>query len=97
MKKLVLSGIVLFMVATLFSSCYVYTSSVGQGAQGTQEEKQWNNYFIYGLVPANVKDSKAMAGDAKDYDIIVKHSFVNGLIAAVTFGIYTPTTTIVKK
>jgi hypothetical protein len=38
-----------------------------------------------------------MAGDAKDYEITVKHTFVDGLLSAITSGLYTPTTTIVTK
>jgi hypothetical protein len=97
MKKLVLSAVVLFMVATLFSSCYVHRQTVGEGSQGGQEIQQWNNYFLYGLIPSNIKDPKDLADGAKDYNVTIKHSFVNGLIGAVTFGIYTPTTTYVKK
>jgi len=38
-----------------------------------------------------------MAGDAKNYQVTIKHTFVDGLIGLLTNGIYTPTTTIVKK
>jgi hypothetical protein len=38
-----------------------------------------------------------MAGDAKDYQVTIEHTFVDGLINALTFGIYTPTTTKVIK
>lgn len=81
----------------MLSSCYVYTTSVGKGAQNGVEVKKMNHYLIYGLAPVGVSDAKAMAGDATDYNITIKHSFVDGLIQALTFGIYTPTTTIVTK
>jgi hypothetical protein len=38
-----------------------------------------------------------MAGDATDYEVTTRQTFVNGLVAAITFGIYTPSTTTVKK
>jgi hypothetical protein len=38
-----------------------------------------------------------MAGDAKNYEVTTTHSFVDGLINLLTGGLYTPTTTIVKK
>ena len=41
--------------------------------------------------------AKAMAGGASDYDLTVTHTFIDGLLGAITFGIYTPTTIIVKK
>lgn len=81
----------------LLSSCYCYTSVVGDGAQGNKEVTQWNHYVIYGLAPVGVSDSKAMADGAENYEVFTRQTFVNGLVSAITFGIYTPTTTTVKK
>ncbi|MPT35347.1 MAG: hypothetical protein E2604_09730 [Flavobacterium sp.] len=81
----------------LLTSCYTYTSVVGKGAQGNQQTTKWNHYVIYGLAPVGVSDSKQMAGGAQDYTVTTKQSFVNGLISAITFGIYTPTVTTVTK
>jgi len=61
------------------------------------EVKQKNHYFIGGLAPGNTSDPTEMAGDAKDYQVTIEHTFVDGLINALTFGIYTPTTTKVIK
>lgn len=80
-----------------FSSCFQQRIIVGTGPQGNTEVTEWNHYFIYGLAPAEVADVKVMAGDAENYEIWNRHSFVNGLIQAITFGIYTPTTTTVYK
>jgi hypothetical protein len=38
-----------------------------------------------------------MAGDAQDYEVTITHTFVDGLINVLTSGLYTPTTTIVRK
>ena len=88
---------VTFAVSMLLTSCYSYTSVVGKGAQGTSEVTQWNHYVIYGLAPVGVSDSKAMAGGAEDYTVHTRQSFVNGLVSALTFGIYSPSTTTVTK
>lgn len=85
------------MISTLLYSCYTYTTVVGKGAQGTQATTKWNHYIIYGLAPVGVSDAKAMAGGAADYTVFTRESFVNGLVAALTLGIYTPTTTTVTK
>ncbi|MCX6236476.1 MAG: Bor family protein [Bacteroidia bacterium] len=85
------------LCSCLLASCYTYTSVVGEGAKGNQQVKKWNHYLIEGLVPVGVSDSKAMAGGAKDYTVTTTHSFVNGLLAGLTGGIYTPTTTTVTK
>ena len=81
----------------LLSSCYSYTSVVGDGAKGNSQTTQWNHYFVYGLAPVGVSNSKQMANGATDYTVTTRQSFVNGLVSALTFGIYTPTTTTVTK
>jgi hypothetical protein len=96
-KKTLKSMTVAFAACMLLSSCYSYTSVVGKGAQGQNQTSQWNHYVIAGLAPVGVSDSKQMADGATDYTIFTRHSFVNGLIGAITFGIYTPTTTTVTK
>jgi hypothetical protein len=88
---------ILCVSAILLTSCFSYTSVVGSGAQGSSEVTEWNHYVIYGLAPVGVSDSKAMAGGAENYTVHTRQSFVNGLIAAITFGIYTPNTTTVTK
>jgi hypothetical protein len=85
------------LCSTLLTSCYTYTSVVGEGAKGNQEVTKWNHYVIYGLAPVGVSDSKAMAGGASNYTVTTRQSFVNGLVSGLTFGIYTPTTTTVRK
>lgn len=88
---------VLFASSMLLTSCYSYTTVVGSGAQGNKQTTEWNHYVVYGLAPVGVSDAKAMADGAENYTVHVGHSFVNGLVAAITFGIYTPTTTTVTK
>lgn len=96
-KKSLKMMTVLFASSILLTSCYSYTSVVGEGAQGNKQTTQWNHYVIYGLAPVGVSDSKAMAGEAEDYTIHTRQSFVNGLVSALTFGLYSPTTTTVTK
>jgi hypothetical protein len=88
---------IVFASSMLLTSCFSYTSIVGDGAQGNTQTTEWNHYVIYGLAPVGVSDSKQMAGGAENYTVNTKQSFVNGLIAAITFGIYTPTMTTVTK
>ena len=83
--------------STLLTSCYTYTSVVGTGAEGNKEVTEWNHYVVYGLAPVGVSDSKEMAAGAENYEVTTKQTFVNGLVTGLTFGLYTPTTTIVKK
>jgi hypothetical protein len=86
-----------FAMSIMLTSCFSYTSVVGKGAQGNSQVTKWNHYVIGGLAPVGVSDSKEMSGGATDYTVFTRQSFVNGLIAAITFSIYTPTTTTVTK
>lgn len=97
MKKIALFSALFLCTAVLFSSCYTYTMTVGKGAQTGVEVKKMNHYLIYGLAPIGISDPKAMAGGAENYEITITHTFIDGLINAITFGIYSPTTTIVRK
>lgn len=88
---------IVFGSSMLLTSCYSYTSVVGNGAQGNNQTTKWNHYVIYGLAPVGVSDSKQMAGGSENYTVHTRQSFVNGLVSAITFGIYTPTVTTVTK
>ncbi|WP_187263518.1 Bor family protein [Pontibacter beigongshangensis] len=97
MKKGFLQLTLVLGLTVAMSSCYTYTHTVGRGAQTGVEVKKMNHYLIYGLAPVGVSNPKDMAGGAEDYEVTITHTFVDGLINAVTFGLYTPTTTIVRK
>lgn len=87
----------LFVASILLTSCYSHTMHIGEGAQGTISDTQWNHYIIYGLVPVGVSDTRQMASGAKNYTIHTRQSFINGLISGITFGIYSPSTTTVTR
>ena len=97
MKKAVKNFILLVTLTICFSSCYTYSYYVGNGPQTGIKVTEKNHFFINGLAPGGISDPTIMAGDAQDYEVTITHSFVDGLISALTFGIYTPTTTIVTK
>ena len=88
---------ILFVSSMLLSSCYSYTSVVGEGAKENSQTTKWNHYVLYGLAPVGVSDSKQMANGAENYTVHTRQSFVNGLVTSLTFGLYTPTTTTVTK
>ncbi len=87
-----------FVVALAFmmTSCYVQTHVVGAGAQGNTKVTKWNHYVLGGLAPVGVSQPEEMANGATDYTVTTQHSFVNGLVNALTFGLYSPTTTTVR-
>ena len=97
MKKINLKSTAIFGLAVMMTSCYSHTYTVGKGAQSNVSTKEKNHYFIYGLAPGTTSSPTEMANGAKDYTVNTQHSFVDGLISGITFGIYNPTTTKVTK
>lgn len=97
MRKNLVKLSLFLSLSLLMTSCFTYSVVVGEGAQTGIETKKMNHYLIYGLAPVSVADAKQMAGGAENYEVTITHTFIDGLINALTFGIYSPTTTIVKK
>ena len=85
MKKLSLA---MAMVVILFSSCYTLTHTVGSGGSGGEkiEKRAW--YVLWGLVPLNTVESKAMPGNATNYTVTSSHTALDVLINIFT-GIVT--------
>lgn len=89
MAKKVITIFTILILVTVFIGCSTHRHVVGNGAQGNSSEsaKQW--YILWGLVPLNNVDTKAMADGASDYEIKTQQSFVDIII-----GIFTSIVTI---
>jgi Bor protein len=76
------------LVLTL-PACYHVTVDTGLPASSTVVEKPWASSFIDGLVPPSTLEtqSKCPGGVSK---VETQLSFLNLLVGAITFGIYTP-------
>ena len=97
MKRQLLALIFVFSIPILMTSCFTYTYTVGKGAQTGATIKEKNHYFIGGLAQGKQSNPQEMSGDLENYSVTIQHTFLDGLINALTFGIYSPTTTIVQK
>ena len=87
-------GCVALMVA--LAGCYEHTFHVGAGAPyAPVVEDEWQNFWLGGLIGHYRLDVERLCptGDAT---IEAKQTFLNGLVAALTSGIYTPTTVKVR-
>jgi hypothetical protein len=85
------------LLVTSITSCYSVSYAVGSGSKTGEVITEKNQFLVYGLAPLKIADPTKMAGDAKDYQVTIKHTFVDGLFNLITSGLYTPTTTIIKK
>ena len=86
----------LFAVALLLvlPGCYHAIVTTGRPASATVINKAFQPSFIWGLVPPAPLDvSKECPQGVAKFETI--HTFVEGLVGAITFGIFTPFSTIV--
>ena len=98
MKKFIKNLLVVTFSVLMMTSCYTYQYSVGDGAPNPAAVVQAkNHYLIAGLVPVGTSSPEEMAKGAENYDVRVQHTFVDGLLNLITGGLYTPTTTTVRK
>jgi len=81
-KSLLLVAV--FILSLALSSCYTLNHTVGEGAKTgiTNTQKQW--YALWGLVPINNVDSKALAGGAEHYTIKSEITFIDYVITFFT-------------
>jgi len=97
MKNKFLSFALVCLISFSMASCYTVSYAVGSGSQTGETIVEKNHYLVSGLAPIKTANPTLMAGDAKNYQVTIKHTFVDGLFNLFTSGFYTPTTTIVKK
>lgn len=76
----------------LTAGCYEHTVAVGGGApHAPVVDEHWQNFWLGGLVGHVRVDVEEVCPSGKA-TIEAKQTFLNGLVAALTTGIYTPTT-----
>jgi hypothetical protein len=77
------------VAALLCSGCYHVTVVTG-ATPGTQTiDKQWQNSFIIGLVPPPEVSTRPTCAQGVA-QVETERSFLNGLVGAITWNIYTP-------
>ena len=72
--------------------CYHANIETGRAAGSQRIEKEWANGFLWGLVPPDPITAQETTKTCTDgvSKVETQHSFLNGLVGAVTLGIYTP-------
>jgi hypothetical protein len=79
--------ILLALTATV--GCYHATIDTGLTPSGQTIDKPWANSFVYGLVPPPVVETTAKCANGVAR-VETQQTFLNGLVNALTGGIYTP-------
>jgi hypothetical protein len=87
-RIVVLLALIAFLSPAI-TGCYHATVETGLTPSTEVIEESFASCWIYGLVPPSTiaTQMKCKHGVAK---VETQHSFVNGLVAGITFGIYTP-------
>ena len=93
-KRLQGSFLLVFFGVFLLVGCYHATVDTGLAPALTPKKSMWKHGWIYGLVPPEVVEAQSMCanGVAKVETI---QTFANGLVSALTWGIYAPRTIMV--
>jgi hypothetical protein len=82
-----LAVVALFLLAV--SACYRVTVVTGAPATTTKIDYPWQKSWVFGLVPPDTINSRATCPNGVS-QVMVEHSFLNGLVAALTWSIFTP-------
>jgi hypothetical protein len=90
MKKLLFISLLF-----LFTSCYTTRFVVGEGAKGNNEIRLKQTHLVNGLISFDIPEMKQIL-EKEDYTIVTKHSFIDLALNSFTFGIYSPTTVIIR-
>jgi Bor protein len=94
--KTLIAGVI---ITLSLSSCFNSRIMVGDitATQPLKEvNKAWNHHLIFGLVPlsnTNMNVKEFLPEGQSDYLVKTNRNFVNYIVGAITFGIYTPTQT----
>lgn len=86
-SRLVRAALAALLLPT--AACYHQIVETGRPAGSTVIDKPWQMSFIAGLIPPPAINTAAQCpgGVAK---VETQHSFLNGLVAGITFGLVTP-------
>jgi len=79
----------IIVAAALLAGCYHAIIDTGRPSSTEVIDRPWSNSFIYGLVPPPVLETMAKCPNGVS-KVETQHSFLNEVVSAVTFGIYTP-------
>lgn len=69
--------------------CYRITVETGAPEGDKKIDLPWQKSWVIGLVPPDTINAKATCTNGVS-KVMVEHSFLNGLVAGLTYNIFTP-------
>ena len=89
-------SVIVLSLFVLTVSCNVHTFTFGEGpSEGYSKIIKQNNYAL-GLVSDKVSITEYINNE-KNYSLTVKQTFIDSVFSLLSFGLYTPTSIIIKK
>tara|TARA_B100001057_G_scaffold15023_1_gene14210 strand:+ start:787 stop:1071 length:285 start_codon:yes stop_codon:yes gene_type:complete len=89
-------SILLILCLFFLNSCSVHTFTYGDGPSENFKKTVKQNNYVGGFISDGTPKLEEL-NDLKNYKLIVKHTFWDGLISVFSFGLYTPTTIIIIR
>jgi Bor protein len=75
--------------ALVFSGCYRAVIETGKAPAPETISTKWAHGFLFGLVAPKVTETQGKCPNGVSR-VQTQHSFLNGLVAGITYGLYTP-------
>jgi len=88
------SACLILLIAGILTSCSTVTLRP-EGTAKLGSEPTWsqsNNYFLWGLIGDHRVDTERVCGERGVRQMQAQDTFVDGLLALITLGIYAPRT-----
>ena len=90
-KNAVMAALAAMLVVT--AACYEHTFTIGNGAPAAPiAQEEWRHHWLWGLISPDKEMRLRDECSSGDATIEAEQSFLNGLVAALTGGIYSPHT-----
>jgi hypothetical protein len=84
----------LLLLSVLVCGCFRVSYKVDRGADRTYKVRQWNNYFLFGIIPADEhRDLEKLCPGSKLLEVRNHFSPANILATILSFGLSSATTT----
>ena len=77
------------VAAIALTGCYRVTVVTGAQPSATVIDKPFQHSFVYGLVPPAEINTREQCPNGLS-KVVTEQSFINGLVGALTWSIYTP-------
>ena len=89
--RFLLTAVQVLAILLFVSGCASQTFTINGSTSAEPTNQSSQHFFIHGLGQEKATDAATLCGGAENIiKVEVQQTFVNGFLAAITYGIYTP-------